>query len=147
MPYKCKTLYKAKQHFAICKHWQQPPPHILKNIPININKRLSNLSSSEEMFNSVSQTYQQALDKSGHKFNLKYSPQAFQQNHQGRRKNRPRNIVYYNPPFSKDLDTNIGQKFFKLMEKHFPQNHVLKPIINKNCVKLSYSCLPNLSKI
>ena len=33
------------------------------------------------------------------------------------------------------------------MEKHFPVNHVLRPIINKNSVKLSYSCLPNLSKI
>ena len=37
--------------------------------------------------------------------------------------------------------------FFKLMEKHFPENHVLRPIINKNCVKLSYSCLPNVSRI
>ena len=33
------------------------------------------------------------------------------------------------------------------MEKHIPANHVLRPIINRNCVKLSYSCLPNISKI
>ena len=120
------------------------PPSILKNIPTSINRRLSSLSSSELMFNEIAPHYQQALQKSGYNFNLTYAPQPPQET---RRKNRQRKIIYYNPPYTKNLTTNIGKEFFKLMEKHFPANHVLRPIINKNCVKISYSCLPNMSKI
>merc|ERR1711954_610802 len=63
------------------------------------------------------------------------------------RRQRKRNIMWYNPPFTKNLEINLGKEFFKLLDKHFQENHVLRPIINRNCVKLSYSCLPNMAKI
>ena len=50
------------------------PKNVAKNIPESVNRRLSALSSSEEMFNSVSKIYQEALDNAGYKYKLKYQP-------------------------------------------------------------------------
>ena len=51
------------------------PPSILKNIPEGVNKRLSSISSSEEMFIENTHIFQEALDKSEHSFKLKFNPQ------------------------------------------------------------------------
>ena len=45
------------------------------------------------------------------------------------------------------MSTNIGRKIFNLLDKHFPPNHKLHPICNRNCVKVSYSCMPNMAAI
>ena len=42
------------------------------------------------------------------------------------------------------LKTNIGKYFFRMLNKHFPPGHKLYKIFNKNTLKLSYSCMPNL---
>ena len=120
------------------------PPSILKNIPESINRRLSELSKNEDVFNEAAPQYQNALKNSGYNFELKFNPPT-----QNSRRNKPRsrNIVWFNPPFSKNIATNIGQEFFKLLERCFPPDHILRPIINKNTVKLSYSCLPNMGDV
>ncbi len=81
------------------------PPTILKNIPEGINKRLAELSSDEECFNKAKPLYQEALNKSGYNYNLSCN------NSQQPRKNRPRNITWFNPPFSKIVETNVGETF------------------------------------
>ena len=48
---------------------------------------------------------------------------------------RKRNIIWFNPPFSKSVSTNIVKYFLNLLEKHFPK------------IKLSYSCMPNIKAI
>merc|ERR1711954_481596 len=48
------------------------PPGVLKNIPVSINKRLSDLSTSEEIFKDSVKEYQKALDASGYKHMLEY---------------------------------------------------------------------------
>jgi len=63
------------------------------------------------------------------------------------KRNRQRNIVWFNPPFSRNVATNIGRKFFALLGKHFPKGSKLHCIFNRNTVKLSYSCLPNVERI
>ena len=42
------------------------PPAVIKNIPEGINKRLSEISSSEEVFNKAAPVYQKALDANGY---------------------------------------------------------------------------------
>ena len=42
---------------------------------------------------------------------------------------------------------NFGKKFLHLIEKHFPKNHRCHKIINKNTVKVSYSCMKNIENI
>ena len=63
------------------------------------------------------------------------------------KRQRNRKIVYYNPPFSCNVETNLGKEFFNILDQNFPAGHILHPIINRNTVKLSYSCLPNVQQI
>ena len=55
------------------------PPNILKNIPLSVNKRLSNISANETVFEEAAKPYQEALDRSGYAHKLKFeSPNADQ---------------------------------------------------------------------
>ena len=119
------------------------PPSIINNIPESINKRLSNISSNEELFNNAAPPYQDALRKSGYNYELKYNPQRSNNN----KRKRTRNIVWFNPPYSDNVATNIGRKFFNLLDRCFPPGHQLHKLINRNTVKLSYSCMPNMKNI
>ncbi len=120
------------------------PPNILKNIPESINRRLSSISCNETVFNEAAPKYQEALNKSEYKYNLKYKPP---QENTNTIKKRKRNIIWFNPPFSNNVATNIGKKFLKLIDKCFPTSHKLHKILNKNTLKLSYSCMPNAKQI
>ena len=60
---------------------------------------------------------------------------------------RKRTIVWYNPPYSMNVKANIGKTFFKLRQKHFPSIHPMYIIFNKNKIKISYSCFPNVGSI
>ena len=121
------------------------PPSVLKNIPEWINRRLSNLSSDEQMFNSVAPVYQEALRKAGYNFKLTYNPQKAK--NRSKKRQRRRNITWWNPPYSSNVKTSIGRQFFKLLDRHFPKNHPLHKIINRNTVKMSYRTTPNFKKI
>ena len=48
------------------------PPHVLKNVPAAVNKRLASISSSKELFDKHVHEYQAALQKSGFTHKLKY---------------------------------------------------------------------------
>ena len=120
------------------------PPSILKNIPMSINKRLCEISSSKTEFDATMQPYQEALKNSGYDFKLHYN--EISTNH--KKKNRQRNITWYNPPYSMNVKTKIGKKFIQIVKKCFPHDHPLTKIFNTQTLKLSYSCMPNLkSKI
>ena len=73
------------------------PPSIIKNIPVNVNKRLSSISSDEKMFNSAAPLYQEALEKSGYSYKLKFDPNAGKSPKKNP-KNRKRKIIWFNPP-------------------------------------------------
>lgn len=119
------------------------PPTTAKNIPAGINKRLSSLSSDKASFDQDAPPYQKALDESGYHYTLKYKPAKTT-----KRKNRQRNnILWYNPPFRKNTSTNIGHKFLALVDKHFPKDHKLRKIFNRNTIKISYSCMNNTKQI
>ena len=53
------------------------------------------------------------------------------------------NKVKYECPrsYSKSVTTRIGQSFLHLIDPHFPKNHTLKNIFNRNKVKVSYTYL------
>ena len=63
------------------------------------------------------------------------------------KRSRKRNIVWFNPPYSDYVKTKIGKEFLKLVTIHFPYHHRLHKICNKNNIKVSYSCLPNMAAI
>ncbi len=120
------------------------PPSIIKQLPTSINKRILDLSTDEQTFHESAPIYQNALRHSNFDHKLDYMKQAPQKT----RRNRQRNIIWFNPPFSKNVKTNIARNFLCLIDKHFPPNHKLHKIFNRNTVKVSYSCMNNVkSKI
>ena len=120
-------------------------PHtITKQLPAMISRRISDISSSEAEFNDVKDHYDQALKQCG--FTEKISYQAPKQSTNGKR-NRVRNIIWFNPPHSAHVKTDVGKKFLKLLDKHFPTHHKYHKLFNRNNVKVSYSCMQNLSSI
>ena len=118
------------------------PPNIIKEIPRSVQTRLSNLSSDENIFSQTTTYYKEALHKSGHNHEFQYSP-----GENKRRTKRKRKIIWFNPPYNKNLSTNIGKFFLNLINKHFPKEHKFHKIFNKNNVKVSYSCMPNIKSI
>jgi len=122
------------------------PPSIIKNIPKAIQKRISTLSSNKETFDHAAPDYISALNNAGYTEDVSYSD-AENRAQPGKRRNRTRKIVWYNPPFSRSVKTNIGGKFFKLVDRHFPRGSKLSKIFNRNNVKISYSCMRNVNQI
>ena len=57
------------------------------------------------------------------------------------------NTIWYNPPYNAAVSTNIGRKFIKLIDKHFPKGSKLHKVFNRNNIKISYSCMPNVASI
>ena len=86
--------------------------------------------------------YESALKQSGKDKKLTYTEYKKPVTHtiQNSRKNRERNIIWFNPPYSMNVQTNIGREFLNLVSKHFPKNHRYRKIFNKNNMKVSYSC-------
>ena len=121
------------------------PPGIIRNIPKSINKRVSALSSNEDMFNSVAPTYQAALEKSGYNFNLSYNPTS--STTLPKKRQRKRRVIWWNPPYSANVKTSVGKLFFKAMEKHFGKDNPLSKLFNKNTLKMSYRTVPNFKKL
>ena len=73
------------------------------------------------------------------RFTSGYAPQT--------RKNRPRNITWFNPPYSKNVESNVGKCFLELIDRHFPKSNPLNKIFNRHTLKLSYSCMSNMEAI
>ena len=54
----------------------------------------------------------------GYDYELNYDPPP--PSKKGR--NRKRKVLYFNPPFSRNVKTNVGELFLKLLKTHFPKN-------------------------
>ena len=118
------------------------PPPILRSIPEAIKRRLSNISSDKQSFDSAIPPYQEALQRSGYDYSLHYKPQPPKP-----KRPRSRNVTWFNPPYSANVATDIGHKFLKASDECFPQSHPLHQILNENTIKLSYSCMPNIHNV
>ena len=121
-------------------HSSNHPPHILRELPKSINKRINALSCDRQTFDQSAPTYSDALSKSNFNVQLEYE----QQNNTRKRHNRQRNVLWYNPPYSKNVKTNLAQNFLQLIDKHFPPNNKLNKLFNRHTVRVSYSCNENM---
>ena len=96
----------------------------IRQLPLSINERLCNNSSNQTVFESNKLKYQEVLRKNGSKSTLKYKLK----NTPGKNKNSHINIIWFSPPFSKNVITNIAKTFFCLLDKHFPKYNRLHKI-------------------
>ena len=81
--------------------------------------------------------YQDAKYKGGYTNKLEFKPP---QKASSQRRNRSREIIWFNPP-------SIGREFLRLIDKCFPIGHKLRNIFIKNSLKLGQSCMPKVQQI
>ena len=102
------------------------PNTIIKEIPKMISKRISEISCDENEFEKVRVDYEHTLIKSGFNEKLCYN----ENNTTKRNRNRKRKIIWFYPPFSSHVKTNIEKIFMSLINKHFPKHHRYHKIFN-----------------
>ena len=56
-----------------------------------------------------------------------------------------KNILWFNPPWSSNVRTDVGRKFLSMIRHHFPKHSSLHSLINTKTTKISYSTCPNMS--
>ena len=119
------------------------PPSVTKQIPRSVQDRLSMLSSSKEEFDNAAPPYRDALKKAGYNTDIEFSkPETT------KRKNRGRKKIWFNPPFSLTVKTNVTKLYGEIIEKAFPAGHpYLRKLFNKNNMGISYSTTQNMGAI
>ena len=79
-------------------------------------------------------------------YNKKLSHQPTDTTHQ-KHSNHKRKIIWFHPPFSKNVSTKFGKCFLSLLDIRFPRNHIYSNIFNRNKIKVSYSCMENIKSV
>ena len=121
------------------------PQSMKKNIPLACEKRLSILSSNEQIFNAAAPEYQAALEKAGYKHKLVYQPEAGRKT--SRKRVRTKHTTWFNPPWAENVKTNVGADFLKSVTSSFPKGHPLYSICNRNTIKVSYRTATNMAQM
>ena len=136
-----KPLYINKQ--------SNHPPSVLNNIAEGVNRRLTDISSNEELFEKAAPIYQKALNEAGYTYKLKLDKKQKEKNKENgqNKRKRMRNIIWFNPPYSMNVSTNIASKVLTFIKDCFPEGHPLHKIFNKNTVKVSYKTTPNVKQL
>ena len=98
-----------------------------------VSRRISDISCNKEYFNKAAPAYNNALKTSGFNENSEFTSTL------PPRRNRNRKMIWFNPPYSANVKTNISNTFLRLIDKHFPQHHKYLKLFNRN--KLIYSFL------
>ena len=96
------------------------------------------------IFNKSIKTCSKVLKESSLTTELKYLSNKVQllENDKGRKQKRE--IIQFNPPYSKKL---LGKVFLKLLKKNVPAKHQPHGMFNKNTVKITYSCMKNINSV
>ena len=122
-------------------------PAVVNQLHSSINKRINKLSCNKQTFDASSQLYNDALRQSNFDATRTYEQPTCDENNSDsnrtQRRNRQRNTIWYNLPYSKNVKTNILQRFLQLIDKHFPPSNKLNKVFNRHNVQISYSCLHN----
>jgi hypothetical protein len=140
-----KPFKKSNHQILYVDKKSNHPPTVLKHIPQMVQSRLSTLSKNEQIFRGESKPFKQSLRQAGYNDDLTYVDKNVH-NH-AKRKNRRRKIIWFNPPFNKEVSTNVAAKFLRLIDKHFSVNSELHKHFNRQTIKVSYSCLPNMTNL
>ena len=81
-----------------------------------ISKSMSHISCDKEQFDKASLDYNNALNKSRFNEKRQYTPTRLI------RRNRQRNKIWFNPPFSENFKTDVGKTFPGTLEKHLSKH-------------------------
>ena len=129
-----KPYIKANTELQYLSTHSNHPKCVLKSIPKSVEQRLSQISSNENCFVEQKREYEQALSKAGHEVVLEYKETA--QNNDNfnsgtsrkRKKRKGRKCIWFNPPHSDTVSSDIGRLFLNAVEKHFSGDKFLKKL-------------------
>ena len=130
------SINKSSSHLKI----------IFRELPKSVSNRLSDLSSTKEIFQKATPIYYEPLKKSGFHEPLFFTPNTNSSDNNSK-KQRKHKIIWFYPPFSLNVKTNIGRTFIKLLKQHLPNSNRLHKIFQRNTVNVSYSCMNSMSSI
>ena len=82
-----------------------------------ISNRISYNSCDKNHFYKAAPDYNIALKNSPFNENVTYIPSPF------KRQTCMRQIIWFNPPYSGNVKTNVGKILLRLVHKHFPRHH------------------------
>ena len=120
------------------------PPNINNTFPENIQKRINKLFSNTRIFNNSKDLYNNAMSASGIQQKIKYE----QGNTSATPKiNKKSYTLWFNRPYSANVITKIGNKFFQILDKYFPKSRKFHQLFNQNNVRVSYGSLLNFASI
>ena len=94
---------------------------MIKNIPLGINRRLCEISSNKEVFLEAIPPYQAELDNCGYKHKLVWDEIDGSEQKKSKNRSRKKQIIWFNPPHSVNVQTNVGKEFLELLDKRFPK--------------------------
>ena len=93
---------------------------MIRDIPKAISKRLSDISCNKSMLDKTVDVYEKALKNSGFNEKISYiEKHEPSEQHRNNKKKRKRNVIWFNPPYSVNMTTNIGKIFFKNYQEKF----------------------------
>ena len=87
------------------------------------------------------------MAESGFKYQITFQKKENTSTITNNTKKKKKRNIWFNPPFSLNVSTNISKKFFSPLGKHFLKTHQLHKLFNRNNVKVSYSSLPNFKSV
>ena len=111
------------------------PSNLINHLPVSIETRLSNNFSNENIFKEAAIYYEDTLNKAGYINKLIYHYPSANNQENKNKKNHQRNVIWFNPSYSKSVATRIDQSFPHLLDAHFPKNHNFSEIFDRNTVK------------
>ena len=149
-----KPFIKTNQNPSYINVNSNHPKNIIKQIPKAVNLRIGKLSANEKIFKESSKKYIDALKNSGFKEDYRYLKEVItneitkeNNTYDQKNKSRKRKIIWFNPPFCKLANIDVGKYFLRPIDKHFKQDNILHKIFNRKTLKISYSCTKNMSQI
>ena len=136
------------------------PRLVLGQIPNAVNQRINRLSSCKRIFEENIGIYDDGPKNSGFQGRLEYitpvdpgfkdrsnnsgartlvkESDNNNNDHSNRRgRNRNRKVIWFNPPFCKLTNTNIGKYFLHILDKNFNRDNLLRKIFNSNTEKIT----------
>ena len=106
-----------------------------------ISNRISENLCYKSHFDKAAPDYNIALKNSGSNNNVTYNSS------QSKRQTRKRQILWFNALYSGNVKTKAGKIFIKLFAKHFLCHHKYHWLLNRNNIKLRYSCMTSMNNI
>lgn len=140
-----KPFRKPKEEPLYINQYSKHPPPLIQQLLISVNKR-NNLSCNKEVFKITAPLYNHTLKHSNFDFHLHYELPTPYHNTSTRR-NRQRNVIWCNSPYSKNVKTNTSCDFLLLLAKDFAPSHNLNNNFNRHTVCISYSCTDNMKTL